>query len=161
MRAPPPRKEQRLASSGKTKGPLSRPSAVRSNSSAKTAELIHFTSSPLGAAPTFWAASLPSLNSISVGIDRMPSLPATPGFSSTLTLAILTLPCISVAISSSEGPIILQGPHHSAQKSTTTGSEDLRTSASKLASVTFEVAITASWGRGDFRASGTEPRNAL
>ncbi len=35
-----------------------------------------------------------------------------------------------------------QGPHHSAQKSTTTGSDDFRTSASKLASVTLLVAMT-------------------
>ena len=50
------------------------------------------------------------------------------GFSSTLSLAIFTLPFISVAISSSAGAIIRQGPHHSAQKSTTTGSLDLMTS---------------------------------
>ena len=34
----------------------------------------------LGAAPVFWAASLPSLNTIRVGIERMPSLLATAGF---------------------------------------------------------------------------------
>jgi hypothetical protein len=33
------------------------------------------------------------------------------------------------------GAIILQGPHHSAQKSTTTGWLDWSTSASKVASV--------------------------
>src|SRR4051812_10696201 len=102
---------------------------------------IHFDKSPFGAAPTFWPASLPPLNSIKVGIERMPNCEAMPGFSSTLTLAILTLPCISVAISSSAGPIIRQGPHHSAQKSTTTGSDALRTSCSKLVSVTFMVAM--------------------
>ena len=99
--------------------------------------------SPLGAAPTFWEASLPSLKSISAGIDRMPSCEAICGFSSTFTLAIFTLPAISFEISSRAGPIMRQGPHHSAQKSTTTGSEDLSTSCSKLESVTFTVAITS------------------
>src|SRR5579859_1358733 len=73
----------------------------------------------------------------------MPSLPVTAGFSSMLNLAILTLPFISFAISSSEGAIIRQGPHHSAQKSTTTGSFDFKTSLSKLASVTLAVSDMA------------------
>ncbi len=81
------------------------------------------------------------MNSIRVGIDRMPYCEAMPGFSSTLTLAIFTRPFISLEISSSAGPIARQGPHHSAQKSTTTGSADCSTSCSKLASVTFTVAI--------------------
>src|ERR1041385_3815298 len=61
-----------------------------------------------------------------------------------LTLAILTLPSYSPASSSSTGAIILQGPHHSAQKSTTTGVVDLRTSSEKFPSVkvtTFAAAI--------------------
>ena len=48
---------------------------------------------------------------------------------------------ISSESSSRIGPICLQGPHHSAQKSTTTGTSELRTSSSKLASVTATVAI--------------------
>src|ERR1700704_539066 len=52
---------------------------------------------------------------------------------------MVTLPCISLAISSSAGPIILHGPHHSAQKSTTTGPLDPTTSDLKLASVTLTV----------------------
>ena len=42
----------------------------------------------------------------------------------------------SAAISSRIGAIILQGPHHSAQKSTSTGVADFSTSCSKVASVT-------------------------
>src|SRR3954467_9376747 len=61
------------------------------------------------------------------------------GFSSILTLATVTLPAMSLASSSSAGAIILQGPHHSAQKSTSTGSFDFSTSVSKLASVTAVV----------------------
>src|SRR5262249_23890417 len=71
---------------------------------------------------------------------RMPYFEPVPGFSSTFILAMVTWPCISVAISSSMGPIILHGPHHSALKSTSTGPEDFNTSLSKLASVTALVA---------------------
>ena len=53
----------------------------------------------------------------------------------------------SSAICSRAGPICLQGPHHSAQKSTSTGVDDFRTSASKLSSVTFTVAMGSPWRR--------------
>jgi hypothetical protein len=53
-----------------------------------------------------------------------------------LTLATVTRPAISVASSSRNGAIILQGPHHSAQKSTSTGSLARSTTASKLLSLT-------------------------
>src|SRR5882724_6439035 len=69
-------------------------------------------------------------------------------FWSILTLATLARPPCSLAISSSTGPSILQGPHHSAQKSTTTGWEDFKTSASKLASLTSIVAFILSPFRG-------------
>src|SRR5207302_1755627 len=71
----------------------------------------------------------------------MPYLAAVAGFSSTLSFTILTLPFIVPAISSSAGAIILHGPHHSAQKSTTTGSVLFSTSASKSLSDTFETPI--------------------
>src|SRR6185437_5688658 len=51
-----------------------------------------------------------------------------------LTLTSLILR--SSAIRSSTGATAWQGPHHSAQKSTSTGSPDWRTSFSKVASVT-------------------------
>src|SRR2546423_14132363 len=53
-------------------------------------------------------------------------------FSSTLTFATFTEPAFSRAISSSNGAIILQGPHHSAQKSTITGLSSCFNSRSKL-----------------------------
>src|SRR2546423_1167972 len=71
----------------------------------------------------------------------MPYLAAVAGFSSTFSFTILTLPFIVPASSSSAGAIILHGPHHSAQKSTTTGSVDLSTCASKSESDTFETPI--------------------
>src|SRR5881398_2086743 len=52
--------------------------------------------------------------------------------SSTFTFAILSVPAFSRAISSSNGAIILQGPHHTAQKSTITGLSSCVSSWSKL-----------------------------
>src|SRR5262249_14877087 len=59
----------------------------------------------------------------SVGIERTWKRAASPGCSSTFTLAIVTRPVYSWARSSRTGAIALHGPHHSAQKSTTTTSE--------------------------------------
>src|ERR1700709_1954395 len=58
-----------------------------------------------------------------------------------LTFTTLSLPSMSLAMSSSEGPIMRQGPHHSAQKSTSTGVSDFRTSCSKEASVALTVIV--------------------
>src|SRR5947207_2608312 len=69
-------------------------------------------------------------------MPRTPYLRGVCGFSSILTLATVTRPAISVASSSRNGAIILQGPHHSAQKSTSTGSLARSTTASKLLSLT-------------------------
>ena len=49
---------------------------------------------------------------------------AVSGLSSTLSLATVSLPRCSSAISASVGATILHGPHHSAQKSTRTGVSD-------------------------------------
>src|SRR5688500_9247526 len=59
------------------------------------------------------------------------------------TLPILTRPSYSDASSSSTGAIILQGPHHSAQKSTRTGTGELKTSAEKLPSVSVTIFAAA------------------
>src|SRR5215467_574409 len=56
-----------------------------------------------------------------------------------LTLATVSLPANSPASSSSAGPIILQGPHHSAQKSTSTGPSAFSTSWEKVWSDTALV----------------------
>src|SRR3954470_2610979 len=60
-----------------------------------------------------------------------------------LSLAIVSLSACSAAISSSTGATILHGPHHSAQKSTSTGLSLPRTSLAKLASVTVTVLLPA------------------
>src|SRR3990170_1171301 len=74
-----------------------------------------------------------------VGMPRTLKRCGVLGFSSMLSLAIVTFSLYSVAISLSMGAIILQGPHHSAQKSSNTGPLALTTSSSKLASVTCTI----------------------
>src|SRR3569833_2086323 len=107
----------------------------------QTPDEIHCCSFCFGAAPPWREAICPSLNIIKVGIDMMPYCAATFGFSSTLSLTILTLSPSWPAISSRAGAIMRHGPHHSAQKSTTTGSLAFSTSASKLASDTLPTAM--------------------
>ena len=55
------------------------------------------------------------------GIDWMPSWPAIAGCLSMSILASLTLPLAALTTFSMTGVSCLQGPHHSAQKSTSTG----------------------------------------
>src|SRR3569623_637273 len=73
----------------------------------------------------------------------IPYFCATFGFSSTLSLTILTFSPIAPAISSRAGALMRHGPHHSAQNSTTTGLEDFSTSASKVESETLPTLIGA------------------
>src|SRR6201999_2973517 len=75
------------------------------------------------------------LKIIRVGTPRTPYFCGTPGFSSMLIFAMVTFSPSSVDSSSSAGAIMRHGPHHSAQKSTTTGFLELRTSVWKEASV--------------------------
>src|SRR3954471_3440050 len=89
-----------------------------------------------GSAPILVAATWPPLNSIIVGMPRTPYLRGVCGFSSILTFATVTRPSISAANSSRNGATILHGPHHSAQKSTSTGSLARSTTVSKLLSLT-------------------------
>src|SRR5258707_4840136 len=60
-------------------------------------------------------------------------------FSSTFSLPTFTLPTFSSASWSTRGVICRQGPHQTAQKSTSTGLSDCRTSLSHSASVKFSV----------------------
>src|SRR5690606_32544051 len=108
---------------------------------AHTTDSTHSCNLFFGSAPILVAATWPSLNSISVGMPRTPYFFGVCGFSSMFILAIVTFSPSVLAISSSAGAIILQGPHHSAQKSTSTGLPDFSTSVSKLASEILVVAI--------------------
>src|SRR6201986_4211874 len=107
----------------------------------QTAAEIHCCSFCFGAAPTWREAISPPLKIIRVGIDITPYFDAVFGLSSTLSFTILTFSPIAPAISSRAGAIMRQGPHHSAQKSTTTGPWALSTSASKSASETLPTAM--------------------
>src|SRR4029453_17599639 len=92
--------------------------------------------------PTMVSASCPSLKSSSVGMPRTAYRPGTFGFSSTFSLATVARPSNSDASASTVGARRRQGPHHSAQKSTST--TPLLVSSSKLLSVnvfTFSDAI--------------------
>ena len=71
----------------------------------------------------------------------MPYFEATPGLLSTSHFTTRALPEYSFDISSIMGATILQGPHHSAQKSTTTGLSELMTNSSKLLSFTSNAII--------------------
>src|ERR1700739_2783992 len=107
----------------------------------QTAAVIHWCNFCFGAAPTWREAISPPLKIIKVGIDITPYFEAVFGLSSTFSFTILTLSPIAPEISASAGAIMRQGPHHSAQKSTTTGPVALSTSASKSASETLPTAI--------------------
>ena len=85
--------------------------------------------------PTTVSFSWPSEKTRSVGTDRIPNLAESDGLSSTLTFVTRRLPAFSRAISSSNGAIILHGPHQGAQKSTSTGTGDWTTARSKLSSL--------------------------
>ena len=85
----------------------------------------------------------PSLNAFTAGIPWIRNACAMRGFASVSSLARMMSPSRVVAAFSSTGPSARQGPHHSAQKSTTTGTdfERSRTSVSKSCSVTSIVAM--------------------
>src|SRR5882672_10254521 len=91
--------------------------------------------SPLLFKPTICSATCPWLNKSNVGMARIPYSVANGCCSSMFTFPILMRPWNSSANSSRIGAIILQGPHHSAQKSTSTGVDDCKTSAGKFCCV--------------------------
>src|SRR5215470_18250945 len=78
-----------------------------------------------------------------VGMASILYLDERPGLSSTLTRMILSLPAYSEASSSTIGCIRLQGPHHTAQKSTSTGRSELSTSFWKRGSDVSRTWLTA------------------
>jgi hypothetical protein len=89
-------------------------------------------SCPLDIPPTLVATTCPSLKTMKVGMPRIPYFVGVFALSSIFILTTLTCPANSAESSSIKGDIILHGPHHSAQKSTTTGWVDFKTSASKF-----------------------------
>src|SRR5438093_3737500 len=107
---------------------------------------ITFFRSSFCARPTTDSTTWPPLKMRMVRIPRIWNLNETFGFSSTFSLPTVTLPAYSLASASTVGASRLHGPHHSAQKSTSTGAPDFSTLSSKLPSVkvcTFSVAIAS------------------
>src|SRR5664279_3248237 len=84
---------------------------------------------------------LPALKYSTVGIFLILYFAATSGQLSTSHFTTRTFPSYSWEISSIIGATILQGPHHSAQKSTNTGLSDLMTISSKFPSFTSKAII--------------------
>src|SRR5688572_27044060 len=78
-----------------------------------------------GNAPDFRANSRPSRINTNVGIARIPNCCATSGNVSVFTFAIKNCPFDVSATFANSGATILHGPHHGAQKSTSTGKGDL------------------------------------
>src|SRR5690606_7355633 len=78
------------------------------------------------------------LEPITSGVVMILTAPSISGLSAELTLTSMTRPANSAATFSMIGPSVRQGPHHGAQKSTTTGCafEASRTSGSNVAVVT-------------------------
>ena len=74
-----------------------------------------------GSAPMKPSAGWPLTNAITAGIDWMPIWPGIAGCSSMFILTSLTLPLAAFTTFSRTGVSCLQGPHHGAQKSISTG----------------------------------------
>ena len=68
-----------------------------------------------------FGGDVPSRKAFTAGIPWIPKPAASCGLASASTLASTTLPARAASAPSSAGPSWRQGPHHSAQKSTTTG----------------------------------------
>ena len=83
------------------------------------------------ARPMNSSTTLPSLKAFTAGMLWMRMLGATRGLASVSTLASATLPSRLVTAFSSTGVSWRQGPHQSAQKSTTTGSSRERSTTSR------------------------------
>src|SRR6185312_10107871 len=82
----------------------------------------------LEVAPTIRSSSLPPLKRIMVGMLLIPYCPETCGLSSTFSFTMVALPAYFSATATSVGARARHGPHHSAQKSTSTGVLDSNTS---------------------------------
>src|ERR671912_2340043 len=90
----------------------------------------------LGRAPTTALGCSPGSKRAMVGMLEMPKPPASSDSASTSTLATFREPSYSLAISSITGATWRHGAHQEAQKSTSTGTSELRTSSSNVLAVT-------------------------
>jgi hypothetical protein len=80
-------------------------------------------------------------------MPRTSNLAASPGYFSVSTFSTTALPGISTAVRATSGAAVRQGPHQSAQKSTSTGTGTSRMISSNKTSSTAKG--SASGGNGD------------
>src|SRR5262249_35025298 len=100
---------------------------ARSGHQSPTCRSMTFLSSSFGVSPAIDSATWPALKSSIAGMPRIWNLNAVFGLSSTFSLPMVTRPAYSLASASMVGASRLQGPHHSAQKSTSTNEPGLST----------------------------------
>ncbi len=96
-----------------------------------------------GIAPVNSATTWPSRNAFTAGIPWTPKLADSPWLASTSTFASSTLPARLAIAASSAGVSCRHGPHHSAQKSTTTGNSRDRSTTSVTKSDSLTSLLTA------------------
>jgi hypothetical protein len=87
-----------------------------------------------GIAPAWRATSKPFSNNVIVGMAETRKRRPRDGTSSVFTFATSKRPAVSLATFRTSGATILHGPHHGAQKSTSTGTLEWFTRASKARS---------------------------
>src|SRR6478609_9063345 len=97
-----------------------------------------------GLAPMIVVCTAPLLNTFIAGMEVIWYFIARSGFSSTLSLRIVILSGCSDWIWSRTGETMRHGPHHSAQKSTSTGPSAWSTSCSNVAEVVALAVICLS-----------------
>src|SRR5947208_12514933 len=93
-----------------------------------------------GRAPVWLNTSLPFLNAISVGMERMSAAAASCSWASVSTFAYTTSGCSSEE-AAKVGANALHGPHHDAQKSTSTMSLSVMVSLNSSAVRSFVATI--------------------
>jgi len=115
-----------------------------------------------GRAPDCRPASRPPEKAIIVGMPRMPNEAAACGCISVLTLTSRARPFIAPAALENSGPIVRQGPHQGAQKSTTSGISSVRIAFASVAASSSRALPSTSaapqvphFGPASSRSSGT------
>ena len=154
------------SSSSARRRPVSSPSCTSASASEGTRPSKKLSTWAGGTAPTNSSTTLPSLNALTAGMPWIWKAAARLWLASVSSLASATWPSRALVAFSSTGVSWRQGPHHAAQKSTTTGSsrERSRTSCSKVASVVSKITpprIVSARGRpGDRGGGGGAPGRA-
>src|SRR3954452_20597061 len=95
--------------------------------------------SAAGRAPAVRPRSLPPLNTAIVGMDRIPNRSPSSGIASVFALRIRYFPLLADATRASSGATMRDGPHHGAQKSTTTGRSEAAIAASNAAALGVSI----------------------